>query len=303
METNAAIVAPVLVGTDGSPPADRAVVWAAAEAALRGRRLHIVHITERWPYDIPLFPAPGMRDSLSEAGLRILVRAKDLALEHRAGLTVTTELIEESTAHTLAEASARAFEVVLGHRGLGGFGSLLLGSTGLRVAAHARGPVVIVRGEDAGPAATAGAVGAEGTRGEIVAGTDLSEGSAEALEYAFDAAAARQARLRVIHAWQLSETLVSAGYAADVAEIEQGVRQALARTLMLSRDRHPDVPVAAEVLREHPVSALIDASHGADLVVVGPHGGTGRGLIRLGSVGHGVIHHAHCPVVVVRPRT
>jgi wax ester synthase-like acyl-CoA acyltransferase family protein/universal stress protein family protein len=66
---------------------------------------------------------------------------------------VTTDLIEGTTAHGLSDASAQAFEVVLGHRGLGGFGSLPLGSTGLRVAAHAFGPVVIVRGEDIAPAA------------------------------------------------------------------------------------------------------------------------------------------------------
>ncbi|MGH3391968.1 MAG: hypothetical protein ACRDOO_24105 [Actinomadura sp.] len=46
-------------------------------------------------------------NSLPEAGLRILARAKDLALEHRVGLTVPTELIEESTAHALSDASAR----------------------------------------------------------------------------------------------------------------------------------------------------------------------------------------------------
>ncbi|MGH3390846.1 MAG: universal stress protein [Actinomadura sp.] len=288
--------APVVAGTDGSPPADRAVVWAAAEAALRQRPLHIVHVTERWMYDIPLYPAPGMRDSLSEAGQRILTWAKDLALGHRAGLSVTTGLIEDTTTHALCEAAARAFEVVLGHRGLGGFGSLLLGSTGLRVAAHAPGPVVIVRDADTGSAEVAEA------GGDVVVGTDMSEGSAEALEYAFDAASVRAARLRVIHAWQLPATLRSAGYTADVAQIEHGLRQVLARTLVPWRERYPGVTVVDEVLREHPVWALAGVSGGAALVVVGSHGRTGRGVIRLGSVGHGIIHHVHCPVAVVRPR-
>src|SRR4051794_8305780 len=201
--------APVIAGTDGSPQADVAVAWAADEAALWRRPLHIVHVTERWMYDIPLFPAPGMRDPVAEEGLRILARAKDLALDLRPELTVTTELIEETTAHALSHASARAFEVVLGHRGLGGFTGLLLGSTGLRVAVHAFGPVIIVRGET---------IEATGAKGEVVAGTDLSEGSAEALEYAFDAASVREARLRVIHSWQVSATLLSA--AADIEEIE-----------------------------------------------------------------------------------
>jgi nucleotide-binding universal stress UspA family protein len=287
-------VAPVLAGTDGSPPADRAVAWAADEAALRRRPLHLVHVTERWMYDIPLFPAPGMRDSLSEEGLRILALAKDLALDRRPELTVTTELIEEATAHALSDASAQAFEVVLGHRGLGGFASLLLGSTGLRVAAHAFGPVVIVRGETTGTG--------EAAKGVIVTGTDVSEGSAEALGYAFGAASVRKARLRVIHSWRVSATVLASGGDVDVAEIEQGTRRRLTQAVAPWRDRHPDVEVVEEVVREHPVSALVDVSGDADLVVVGSHGRTGRNAIRLGSVGHGVIHHAHCPVAVVRPR-
>jgi nucleotide-binding universal stress UspA family protein len=286
--------APILAGTDGSPPADRAVAWAADEAALRRRPLHLVHVTERWMYDIPLFPAPGMRDSLSEEGLRILARAKDLALDRRPDLTVTTELVEEATAHALNEASEHAFEVVLGHRGLGGFASLLLGSTGLRVAGHAFGPVIIVRGEETGTGAV--------VKGEVVVGTDVSEGSAEALEYAFDAAAVRKARLRVIHSWRVPAALLASGDAAEIGTIEERTRLNLAQSVAPCRDRHPDVHVVEELVREHPVSALVDVSGDADLVVVGSHGHTGRGAIRLGSVGHGVIHHAHCPVAVVRPR-
>jgi nucleotide-binding universal stress UspA family protein len=48
------------------------------------------------------------------------------------------------------------------------------------------------------------------------------------------------------------------------------------------------------------VAALVEASRAADLVVTGACGG--RREIRLGSVSHGRIHHAHCPVAVVRAR-
>ena len=46
---------PIVVGVDGSEHADRAVDWAATEANLRHRRLHIVHAVENWPYGAPLF--------------------------------------------------------------------------------------------------------------------------------------------------------------------------------------------------------------------------------------------------------
>jgi nucleotide-binding universal stress UspA family protein len=53
--------------------------------------------------------------------------------------------------------------------------------------------------------------------------------------------------------------------------------------------------------QEHPASALIEASDGADLLVVGSRGlGGFRGLL-LGSVGHQCVLHARCPVVIIRP--
>lgn len=284
-------VAPIIVGTDGSAAADQAVAWAADDAARRRRPLCIVHAIERWIYDIPLGTPPGMRDSLSDVGWRILAEAVAVARKRRPEVEVTTELIEKTTAQALKEQSGRAFEVVLGHRGLGGFASHLLGSTGLRVAGQADGPVVIVRGE----------VTAAG--GEVVAGVDLSDGSALALEYAFDAAAIRADRLRVIHAWELPATLATADFTVDVAEIEHGVRWSLTQALEPWRKRYPEVEVVEEVVRGHPVSALADASERADLVVIGPHGRSRLSVVHLGSVAHGVIHHAHCPVAVVRPRT
>lgn len=75
---------------------------------------------------------------------------------------------------------------------------------------------------------------------------------------------------------------------------DEAVREAIAPW----RDRYPQVAVAETIVREHPVKALAKISADADLIVVAARGHTGA---RLGSVSHGLIHRAACPVVVVHP--
>ncbi|HEU5161017.1 MAG TPA: universal stress protein [Streptosporangiaceae bacterium] len=281
--------APIIVGTDGSRQARTAVAWAADDAALFGRPLRIVHAVERWLYDIPRFPVRGTRDPLTEAGRELLADAEKLVRERRPDVDVTTEVREDEVGHALQNLAPEAFEIVLGNRGHGGFAALLVGSTGLRVAGHAPGPVVIVRGE------------VDARRGVVVAGVDLVGDSALALEYAFAAAAARGASVRVVHASRRAVLLAEGGYAPGVEELEKELTSRMEEVLAPWRARYPDVAVSTELTPNHPVAALVEASQAADLLVTGAHAGGPR-EIRLGSVGHGVIHHAHCPVAIVRDR-
>jgi nucleotide-binding universal stress UspA family protein len=281
---------PVVVGTDGSRQADAAVIWAADEAALLNRPLRIVHIVERWLYDIPRFPLSGIRDPLTMTGRDILAEAEKLARERQPDIDVSTELREDEIVHSLQWVARDAAEIVLGNRGHGGFAALLVGSTGLRLAGRAPGPVVIVRGTP-GP-----------RHGVVVVGVDLDGDSAAALEYACAAAARRGARLRVVHASRRLTALAEHGHGAAMEELDRQTRASMVELLAPWRTRHPDLDISADVVAGHPVSALVEASRRADLVVTGAHGSGGR-EVRLGSVSHGVIHHAACPVAVVRNRT
>jgi nucleotide-binding universal stress UspA family protein len=58
--------------------------------------------------------------------------------------------------------------------------------------------------------------------------------------------------------------------------------------------------VGQEVLTGHPVDILVEQSKSADIVVVGFRGHGMLGQHLLGPVSEGVLHHAHCPVAVVR---
>lgn len=278
--------APIVVGTDGSAAAGSAVDWAAAEAMMRHRPLHIVHAAQIWPYQVQRFVPPDESERVSRAGRAVLLEAERRVKAKWPKLPVTTALVVNSVSDALRDESEKAFEIVVGHRGRGGFPGLRLGSVGLRLAGHADVPVVIVRGE------------AAGGRGEVVAGYDFGERAREVLEYAFDAAAVRGARLRVVHTWQISASLAESGYSIDEERMNDERRARIIAAYAPLHERYPLVEVVNEVLLGHPVSVLSGASRAADLLVVGARHHR-LGVSSLGSVSHGAIHHAECPVAVV----
>jgi nucleotide-binding universal stress UspA family protein len=65
-------------------------------------------------------------------------------------------------------------------------------------------------------------------------------------------------------------------------------------------ERHPAVEVSVRTMCTTPTDALEIASREAQLLVVGCRGGGGFHGLLLGSVSLQVLHHAHCPVAVLR---
>lgn len=138
--------------------------------------------------------------------------------------------------------------------------------------------------------------------GDIVVGIDGSEGSLTALRWAADEARARGARLRVLTAWHVSavSTIPAFGVGQPTDEVLAELRRGLDRTLVeesLGGDRGPEV--VAEVVAGHPAAALLEASDGAELLVVGSRGHGGLAGALLGSTSQHVVQHAPVPVVVV----
>jgi nucleotide-binding universal stress UspA family protein len=132
--------APVVVGVDGSPGSLRALDWAAREAATRQSRLHVLHAF-LWPLmHVPLGPSDlGPPDGgLRNAAVHILTSAADRARRAAPALDVSTDLPVCAPAAALIEASHDAGLVVVGHRGLGRFTGLLVGSVGVQTAASRR---------------------------------------------------------------------------------------------------------------------------------------------------------------------
>ncbi|GGL40870.1 universal stress protein [Planomonospora parontospora] len=281
----------VVVGVDGSPASTAAVAWAAVDAARRGYALRIVHVCEPWAYDIPLDTPPGFRDSVSEHCRGVVEAAADTAREHAPGIEVQPVLKTGRVAEILRREAEDAEQVVVGSRGRGGFTGLVLGSVSLAVAGQVAGSVVVVRDVP------------ERVRGRIVVGFDGSEHSDAALGYAFAEAVRRSARLHAVHTWQMPVLGPgSTAYTRLVEDLSAAERQVAEQTLLPWQEKYPQVEVERTVVCGHPVLTICDAAKDADLVVVGSRGLGALGSAMLGSVSHGVLHHARCPVAVVRVR-
>lgn len=294
MNESTANVARIVAGVDGSESALQAVRWGAIEAARRSLPLMLVHAlgiprlyVGAWP------PSNKLRAKLIERGESLLAAAKKVA-QHAAQAEISSNIDNENPPEALVAASRSASMIVLGAPDHGDLTGLAFGSTALQTTTHAHCPVVVVRGED---------VGARPDNDPIVVGVDNSPLSDATLGCAFEEAALRSAPLIAVHTWWDNEAahdvIDEARFSLlePVADIEQ---QALIERIDRWRNKYPDVPIKLAVEWDKPRRKLLELSVRAQLVVVGSRGRGGmRGLL-LGSTSQALIHHASCPVMVVR---
>jgi nucleotide-binding universal stress UspA family protein len=255
---------PVVAGVDGSGSALAAVVWAAHACTRYRVPLRLVHA-----YSLPTrgYPeivssARELRSAMYDQGRLWLSDAVAAARDVSSSLEVEYDLRMEHPVSTLLAESARARQVVLGSRGLGGFTGALVGSTAVGLAAHASCPVVVVRGS--------------GASGPVIVGVDQSTSSDAALGFGFEEAAARGVGLVAAHAGSA---------APDLGEWV---------------DKYPDVTVTRVVEDEHPAALLLRLGTEAQLAVVGCRGRGGFAGLLLGSTSQALVHHSPCPVAIVR---
>ena len=136
----------------------------------------------------------------------------------------------------------------------------------------------------------------------IVVGLDGSQSSIAALEWAASQAELTGAGLEVLMTW---EWPTSYGMALAVPSDYDPTHESenlLGELLEPVREAHPSVSIESRVVEGHPAPVLVEASHGADLLVVGSRGhGEFAGML-LGSVSEHCVTNSHCPVLVMRDR-
>ena len=287
--------APIVVGLDGSPSSFLALDWAVQETDRRGLPLRLVTAID-WQSFVPGAdqPTPEQR----QAADAIIAEAR----ERLSGRDFSVALPMGDPSLALVDESAHATMVVVGNRGRGGFRGLLAGSVSVQVAAHAVGPVVVVRPH---PAESPAPGHDQHGVGRVVVGTDCSTLSTAAVEFAFAEARLRGVDLTAVHVWEIpvsaSDLLFNAYQRTDLEDLQHKL---LAEHLAEYEQRYPDVHVRHVLAQGSPAGVLVHESAGADLLVVGSRGHGGFTGLLLGSVSEAAVQHARCPVAIVRePRT
>jgi nucleotide-binding universal stress UspA family protein len=290
----------IVVGFDGSGSSQVAVAWAADEAARRGVPLDVLYAAD-YTGLVGDFGGSSLPESAHhEAGNSAQAGAR-IARARQPGIEVSPLVFAGAPAAGLVDESAVSSLVVVGARGRGELAALALGSVSTAVAAHARCAVVVVRGGEA--------VRPSPNR-PVVVGVDGTPASEDALRLAVEAARAGGATLKIVSAWPTVREDWLRAYWASVdphadpdREARRAAEHAAAAAAARVADLAPDVTAKTYAYAGHPARVIVDvANDDAALVVVGSRGrGSVAGLL-LGSVGHGVVHAARCPVVLVKHR-
>ncbi len=290
---------PVVVGIDGTEEMTAATRYAAWEAQRRGVGLRLVFAHQPTPMWAPgaffaddyAWDADWVRDLLGRAKEKIASSCPELDVEAVAAVgSAAGVLVRESTQSSL---------VVTASRATGGLGGHLAGSISAQVAAHAAGPVVVLRSMEpdfVDPDTFTGR--------PVVVGLDGSTESQRAIGFAVEEAVARQAELHAVFVWDvlgIHDMGPASPPTYDMGDEEIKARRLLAEATAGWSERYPDLVIRYRPI--HAPDAVDTLSHpalGAGLVVVGSRGHGGFLGLRLGSTVDGLIRRSPAPVAVVR---
>ncbi|MCX5373505.1 universal stress protein [Streptomyces sp. NBC_00015] len=282
----------VTVGLDGSPESLAAARWAADEAEKRKLTLRLLHA---WPLLAPQ-PAGAPTEVDQNYWAKRLVHTAQAELQaHHPGLSVIGSLIAEDAQEALLHAASESEMLVLGSRGLDTAQSYFMGDVSMPVVARAERPVVLVRAESA----REGAHPAPAHR--VVVALQLHGSSDDLLDFAFHSAAARDVPLLAVHGRSVPlHARMPWGVDHDVTdEVTRDAQKELSNALRPWREKYPQVDVAHSIRLESPAKAVVQAAHGAAMLVVGRRAHRHGVAPHLGSVAHAALHHGRCPVAVV----
>jgi len=283
----------ILVATDFSEQAGRALDAALALAERTKAEVHLIHALE---VALPLFEPYAVvlpADWIGEARKLAQEKLEQAQAKVKArGLSGSVHLGDVPAAHAIADRarSLGADLVVIGTHGHTGLKHVLLGSVAERTVEYAPCAVWTVKGSAAADPRA------------VVVGTDFSEGGAESVGVAAEWARSFGARLHIVHALQIPMPLIAPYEVAIPEGIIEGARREAQRQLEQAAKRVTGLSVTTELASTPAHAALVDAATRlpAGLIVTGSRGLTGVKHALLGSVAERTLRYAPCSVLTVR---
>lgn len=272
---------PVVVGVDGSDAAVHAVTWAVVEAHARKVPLKLVHVIDT-ENDFP-FVAEDLADEVT-SGRRALEAAREAATVADYTVDIEVEQLRGRVNRAFVDLSESASMLVVGSVGVGFFTRMVLGSTALSLAHHAKCTVAVVRGADGDPAPP--------TSGPVVAGVDHSDSADVVVGTAMQESSIRHADMIAIHARRRRGS----------HEADEEARNRIDRLIATWGAKFPTVAVDTDLAETGPNKHLVSLSGIARSIVVGSRGRGGFESALLGSTSQSLLYHAQCPVIIARSR-
>ncbi|WP_240135667.1 universal stress protein [Streptomyces sp. MUM 178J] len=286
---------PLVVGVDGSEPSLRAADWASDEAALRGVPLRVVYACLWDRYEGAALARDIGEPTELPLPQDVVGAVAERARARHPGLRVTADVVFEEPEYALVHAARNASALVVGARGRSGLAEMLLGSVSLTVAAHADCPVIVLRGSHDNQATPP-------VHGRVVVGVGEDAKESAAVRFAAEEARRRGVPLEAVRAWRCPAH-APGGYPLMLGEpTRQYEERAIEELEGALQDLPADVEVRRRAVEGHARRALVDASHSADLLVVGASRREGHLGLQLGRTAHAVLHHSACAVAIVPHR-
>ncbi|WP_110240561.1 universal stress protein [Nocardioides gilvus] len=278
----------VAVAVDGSAANRAALEWAVSHAERSGADLVVVAIAE--PYEVigGYIPETPPTEYLRPVVHDALAKVRQTLPDERTGYLLETG----HPVSVLQQVAADKDMLVVGKRGMGAIGRLVIGSTSIAVAGRAHAPVVVVP------------VGWEpegSANGPVVVGVDIDKDHDAGLRFAFRTAQERGVEVRAVQVWEPHPVL--AGDASIfVNAFDDWVKQSRSEfQLRMEKlaDEFPGVKVEVVQVVGQPVHHLLEEAADAQLLVLGRDAKDRLSGFALGSVARGVLHHSDIPVAVI----
>lgn len=281
----------ILVPTDFSAPARRALEWAIELAKAHQARLVLMHAVE------PSLAGSGraIDRALDEAASSKLLEAGRPIIEARLAMDTDCRVGKPWAAIRDAAEDFEVDLIVMGSRGLTGLDRVLLGSTADRVLRTAAPPVLTIHPDADRPAFR-----------HVLVATDFSASSAAALASARRLVhfSLQPVQVTLLHVspppYLIGSLEVPITLLPNWDEIDKDLEHdldALAGTI-----RNDRIITTSAVVRGTAARVILDEVQGRrpDLVALGTQGRSATERLFVGSVAERVLHHAGCPVLTAR---